>query len=79
MTPDQIAAWAASGESEMLEFKRTTGERREATRTLCAMLNHRRRRVAPTLNGRSRPTLPCSSNWSGSRRWVMTAAPIGGL
>lgn len=45
MTPEQIAAWAASGESEMLEFKRTTGERREATRTLCAMLNHRGGRV----------------------------------
>lgn len=45
MIPDQIAAWAASGESEMLEFKRTTGERREATRTLCAMLNHRGGRV----------------------------------
>jgi len=41
MTPDQIAAWAAAGESEMLEFKRSTGERREAARTLCAMLNHR--------------------------------------
>src|SRR5215475_10757752 len=45
MTPDQIIAWAASGESETLEFKRTTGERREATRTLCAMLNHRGGRV----------------------------------
>ncbi len=45
MTPDQIAAWAASGESETLELKRTTGERREATRTLCAMLNHRGGRV----------------------------------
>lgn len=41
MTPDQIVAWASAGESEMLEFKRTTGERREAVRTLCAMLNHR--------------------------------------
>jgi ATP-dependent DNA helicase RecG len=40
MTPKQIAAWAASGESETLEFKRTTGERREDARTLCAMLNH---------------------------------------
>lgn len=41
MTPDQITIWATSGESETLEFKRTTGERREAARTLCAMLNHR--------------------------------------
>jgi ATP-dependent DNA helicase RecG len=45
MTLDQIAAWAAAGESETVEFKRTTGERREATRTLCGMLNHRGGRV----------------------------------
>ena len=45
MTPDQIASWAATGESETLEYKRTTGERREAVRTLCAMLNHRGGRV----------------------------------
>ncbi|MGI8424104.1 MAG: RNA-binding domain-containing protein [Chloroflexota bacterium] len=45
MTPDQIATWAAAGECETVEFKRTTGERREATRTLCAMLNHRGGRV----------------------------------
>jgi ATP-dependent DNA helicase RecG len=41
VTPEQIAAWAASGESETLEFKRSTGERRGAVQTLCAMLNHR--------------------------------------
>jgi ATP-dependent DNA helicase RecG len=45
MTPEQIAAWAAAGESETLELKRTTGERREGARTLCAMLNHRGGRV----------------------------------
>lgn len=45
MTPEQIKAWATSGESETLEFKRTTGERREAVRTLCAMLNNRGGRV----------------------------------
>jgi ATP-dependent DNA helicase RecG len=45
MTPDQISAWAAAGESETMEFKRTTGQRREAARTLCAMLNHRGGRV----------------------------------
>src|SRR5262245_25102535 len=45
MTPTQIAAWAAVGESETLEFKRTTGERREAMRTVCAMLNHRGGRI----------------------------------
>ncbi len=45
MTPDQLAAWAAAGESETQEFKHTTGQRREAARTLCAMLNHRGGRV----------------------------------
>lgn len=45
ITPDQIRVWAAGGESETMEFKRTTGERREAVRTLCAMLNHRGGRV----------------------------------
>ena len=39
MTPDQIAALVASGESETLEFKATTGTRREAAATVCAMLN----------------------------------------
>ena len=39
MTLDRIAALAASGESETLEYKATTGTRREATRTLCAFLN----------------------------------------
>ena len=39
MTPDQIAALAATGESETLEFKETTGTRREATMTVCAFLN----------------------------------------
>jgi len=41
MAPEQIRISVAQGESETLEFKRTTGERREAARTLCAMLNHR--------------------------------------
>ena len=39
MTIDQIAALTASGESETLEFKETTGTRREATMTVCAFLN----------------------------------------
>ena len=41
MTPEQITALAATGESETLESKRTTGTRREAPRTVCAMLNQR--------------------------------------
>ena len=35
----QVASLAAFGESETLEFKETTGTRREATRTVCAFLN----------------------------------------
>jgi ATP-dependent DNA helicase RecG len=41
----QIEAWVRGGESETLECKRTTGERRAATQTLCGMLNHRGGRV----------------------------------
>lgn len=39
MTPDQIAAFAASGESETLEFKKSTAEKDRACRTLCAFAN----------------------------------------
>lgn len=39
MTPGEVAALAASGESEGLEFKASTGTRREATMTVCAFLN----------------------------------------
>ena len=39
VTPEEIVALAESGESESLEFKATTGTRREATHTLCAFLN----------------------------------------
>ncbi len=35
----------ASGESETLELKRSTGERREAAKSVCAMLNNRGGRV----------------------------------
>ena len=45
MLPDQVAAWAAAGESETLELKRSTGQRREAAKSICAMLNHRGGRV----------------------------------
>ena len=45
MTLDHILALAAGGESETAEFKETTGRRREAARTLCAMLNSQGGRV----------------------------------
>ncbi|MFH2203516.1 MAG: ATP-binding protein, partial [Elusimicrobiota bacterium] len=45
LTSEQIQAWAAHGESEIQEFKSTTGRRTDAARTICAMLNHRGGRV----------------------------------
>ncbi len=41
MTTDQLALLVEFGESETLELKTTTGGRREAARTICAMLNQR--------------------------------------
>ena len=41
MSVDQLATIVASGESETLEFKATTGARREAAMTVCAFLNQR--------------------------------------
>ena len=41
MANDDLASLVAQGESETLEFKKTTGERAEAAKTACAMLNHR--------------------------------------
>ena len=38
---NEIAALAATGESETLEFKETTGTRRETAMTTCAFLNQR--------------------------------------
>lgn len=45
LTLAQIQNWTQAGESEVLEFKRTTGERRAAAQSLCGMLNHRGGRV----------------------------------
>ncbi len=41
MTRDQLEELTAVGESEFLELKTTTGTRREAAATVCAMLNQR--------------------------------------
>ena len=41
LTPNQLEALATKGESETQEFKRTTGTRKEAAETMCAMLNQR--------------------------------------
>ncbi len=38
---EDVKALASTGESEVLEFKSTTGARREAAATVCAMLNQR--------------------------------------
>lgn len=40
-----MAAWAAGGESELIEFKETTGSRDAGGKTTCAMLNGRGGRV----------------------------------
>lgn len=45
ITRTQVESWVATGESETLEFKRTTGERKAGSQTLCAMLNTRGGRV----------------------------------
>ena len=39
ITFDHISSLVSNGESETLEFKETTGTRREAAKTICAMLN----------------------------------------
>ncbi len=41
MTPAQIALLAATGEFDTREFEETTGTRREAAKTVCALLNQR--------------------------------------
>ena len=41
MTIDEVKALAECGESETLEYKTSTGTRREAAWTVCAMLNQR--------------------------------------
>ena len=41
MTPEEIRKMAIAGESETLELKKTSGERNEAAKAVCAMLNHR--------------------------------------
>lgn len=45
MTTAQVTAAVKAGESETLEFKRSTGEQRSAMHALTAMLNHRGGRV----------------------------------
>lgn len=44
-TSEQIAAWASTGESESLEFKKSTAEKDRACRTLCAFANGQGGRV----------------------------------
>ena len=41
----QLEIWVREGESETLEFKRSTGEQKAAAQTVCGMLNHRGGRV----------------------------------
>ena len=39
MSPAELAAIVRSGESEQVEFKKTTGQRSDGAKTVCAMLN----------------------------------------
>ncbi|MCX6990991.1 MAG: putative DNA binding domain-containing protein [Chlamydiae bacterium] len=39
MLLEELQKLVASGESENLEFKKTTGQRTEAVKTVCALLN----------------------------------------
>lgn len=39
MRLDELQKSVAEGESEVLEFKKTTGQRTEAAKTICALLN----------------------------------------
>ena len=41
LTAEEIVSLVATGESEILEFKSTTGSLKNASATVCAMLNHR--------------------------------------
>lgn len=45
MTPERIAELAGAGESEVLEFKKSTAALEAAMKAVCAMLNHRGGRV----------------------------------
>lgn len=45
ITRTQVESWVSLGESETVEFKRTTGERKAGAQTLCGMLNSRGGRV----------------------------------
>ena len=56
MTYEEIAEWARAGESERLEFKATTGQRRAAARTVCAMLNRHGGRVIFGIDDAGRAT-----------------------
>lgn len=41
MIPEELSLIVAGGESEQVEFKRTTGQRTDAAKAVCAMLNTR--------------------------------------
>ena len=45
VTREQVTSWAASGESDALEFKKSTAEKDRACRTLCAFANGQGGRV----------------------------------
>ena len=60
MDSRQLEELVAQGESETLEFKKTTGERRDAMHSPCAMLNHRGGRSKKSLRKFSTSSRKCS-------------------
>ncbi len=55
MTPGEISAWAAAGESETMEFKKSTAEKDRACRALCAFANGRGGRLLFGVTPAGRP------------------------
>ena len=66
----EIDSLVRSGESETLEFKRTTGERREAVRTICAMLNHRGGELKNELAQLKHLGLVNTTGYARGARWM---------
>jgi len=55
MTIEQLATWLTSGESDTLEFKKSTAELRRAGETLCGFLNGNGGRVLIGVTPNSKP------------------------
>ncbi|HBL16418.1 MAG: AAA family ATPase [Elusimicrobia bacterium GWA2_69_24] len=54
ITEERLSDWVSRGESETQEFKSSTGQRSEAAKAVCAMLNHKGGRVIFGVDGKGR-------------------------